>query len=89
VEHQHLPPAVGLRAFDQLRRDVGKALHVIVPYQLADELVVLLGGRVEPVRTLRIVRVAVVGAGDEGDPEARFGGGIGHSGSRLEVILGR
>ena len=74
VQHRQLPEAVGLRVLDDRleREDVAEPLLADV----ADDAgVVVRRRRVEAERAGRVVRVAVVGAGDERDPPALAGGG--------------
>jgi hypothetical protein len=70
VKHQHLPPAVGLRCFNQVERNVGETVQALGPDKLADELVVLFGCGVISIWAFRVVGMPVVGARDKGDPEA-------------------
>ena len=85
MQHEHLPPAVGLRLLDRLRPDVAELLELAASDELADERIVLRRVRVVSVRAFLEVGMAVVGARDERDSSSERRGRGRDRGTRFDV----
>ena len=74
VEHRQLPPAVGFGSLYERRVELQEPAQAVCLNKADDGLVIRRRGRVEAVGPVRVVGMPVVGAGDQGDPLARFCG---------------
>ena len=70
MEHQHLPPAVGLGSLHEGRIELQEPAEAVFLNEPDDRLVVGRCGRIEPVRAVGIVGMCVVARGTTGMSEA-------------------